>query len=108
MSATSKDKLDEAILRAGSVDYLDLWFITHLVEEVLGTREEPRVREAALDAVGRLLESEKLRAGDLRPPGEFEAWKLDAPDARQRIRRDLAALDRPLGVGDVAWFEVPE
>jgi hypothetical protein len=108
MSAASRDEVERAILRAGLVDYLDFWFITHVVEDVLATRDATLVREAALAAIARLLRAQRLRAGDLRPPGEFEAWTLDSASALERIRNELANLDHPLGVGDVAWFEVPE
>ena len=109
MLATNNERVDEAILQAASVDYLDLWFITHVVEDVLGeAQEEPLIRKTALDAIERLIRAERLRVGDLRPPGEFEAWTLDPTTALERIDRELAALNRPLGVGDVAWFEVPE
>ena len=108
MSAVSEREIDDAILNAGSVDYLDFWFLTHVVDEVLDLTDTPRAEEAALAAVARLLQAGRLRAGDLVPPGEFRPWQLDAAGALERIRRELEALDHPLGVGDVAWFEVPE
>jgi hypothetical protein len=107
-SAADSDEVDRAILRAASADYLDLWFVSCVVADVLRTHEDSRVREATLDAVERLLRAKRLRAGALRPPGEFEPWPLDVTSAVTRIRREYAQLDRRLGVGDVAWFEAPE
>jgi hypothetical protein len=108
MSAPISSRLDDAILRAGRVDYLDFWFIAHVVEDMLGTRDESIVQRSTLEALERLLYAKRLRVGDLRPPGEFEPWPLDANAALSRIRDALAAVDRPLQVGDIAWFEVLE
>lgn len=108
MSAAYSEKIDDAILRAGAVDYLDLWFVSSLVQDVLGEAEEPSVISTTLETVDRLLQRRWMRAGELRPPGEFEPWPLTPSEAVERIGRELQALERPLSVGDVVWFEIPE
>jgi hypothetical protein len=99
-------KIDEAIVRAGSVDYLDLWFVTRLIAELLGESDQITVREVALDAIERLARAGRVRVGDLVPPGEFIPWGVDIDAAVHRVRREAHDLDRPLNVGDIAWLEV--
>jgi hypothetical protein len=107
MSAASERSIDEAILEAGLTDYLDVWFITQVIEDMLGSDDPDEVRPLALAAIERLLRQGELRVGHLEPPGEFVASR-ESPDAAfRRIQAELRNLDRELRVGDIAWFEVP-
>jgi hypothetical protein len=107
MSAVSEREIDLAILRAGSVDYLDYWFISRLVGDLARSPEAGDPGALTIQAVGRLLVSGQLRAGDLEPPGEFVAWPLSPEAAFERVRSRVDELSDELMVGDIAWFEVP-
>jgi hypothetical protein len=107
MSAVSEQDIDSAILRAGSVDYLDVWFISGLVEDLVGSAKSDAV-ELAVEAIGRLLSQGALRAGDLQPPGEFVPWPDDPVAALHRIRAAVRQIEGEPAVGEIAWFEVPE
>lgn len=108
MSAPDVARINTAILQAGSGDYLDLSYLTYLVEETLSSRDTEEIRAKLLEALRRLLSSGQLRAGYLEPPGEFVPWSLTPDQAYDRIETELQRLERPLQVGDIAWFEVPE
>lgn len=108
MSGLDASEIDTAILRAGADDYLDLSYLTYLLEEKLATREPAIVRRVLLEALQRLLMTQQLRAGELEPPGEFVPWSVKPKEAYDRIESAFGALDRPVQVGDIAWFEVPE
>ncbi len=108
MFEIDSEKIDEAVVDLGRVDYLDLWAICRLLEAEFGARAATKSAELALEAVERLLQQGRLRAGDLVPPGEFVPWPHDPATAIGIIRKRFEALDHTLGVGDVAWFEVPE
>jgi hypothetical protein len=60
---SSDARVDDAIVRAGSVDYLDFWFVTKLVSDVLGGAEQARVHEVALDSIESLTREGRLRVG---------------------------------------------
>jgi hypothetical protein len=104
MSATLDLRIDSQILRAGAVDFLDVWFINGLVAETAGVDAESEAPNLTLQAIRRLLLSGRLRAGDLEPPGEFVAWDATPDDAFERVRERWRSLGRSLAVGDVAWF----
>jgi hypothetical protein len=108
MSATSeRRRIDDAIVRAGEVDYLDVWFIAGLAADVAGTADRNEAAIFALEAIHRLLQSGMLRAGELTPPGEFIPWsEQDPAHVYRQVRHRWEALNRPLAVGDVAWFRV--
>jgi hypothetical protein len=108
ISAADRERVEAAILDAGSVDYLDFWFITRLAQSELGPRPPEEIREVVVQAIRQLLASGPLRAGDLEPPGDFVAWREDPAESFDRIRGRVRELDREPQVGDVAWFEVPE
>lgn len=107
-SEADRRQLESAILDAGSVDYLDVWFISRLATQELGPRQRDQLQELVLAAIEHLLESGRVRAGDLVTPGEFVPWPSDAAEAFERVRSEFTALNRDLRVGDIAWFEVPE
>jgi len=102
------EQIEREILDLGSIDYLDVWFISRAVRRLgLATGHE-EVRELCLAALARLLRSGRLEAGDLIPPGEFARWQVPYADAIDRVRKEWEALDRPLQPGDIAWLQVPE
>jgi hypothetical protein len=74
MSSAEAERLKAEILRAAEVDYLDVWFIVGLAQELLGVDDLAGATEIAVDALKKLLTSGALRAGDLVPPGEFVPW----------------------------------
>lgn len=108
MKVPSPDLIDDEILAVGSVDFLDVWFISSTVKRLVPSADEADVRELCLDALERLVASGRVQAGDLYPPGEFSPWPFDAEEAMERIRTEWEELDRPLQPGDIAWFQVPE
>lgn len=108
MSGREAFGLDDAILRAGGEDYLDLSYLTFLAEERLGTRDPAEGRSALLEALRRLLLRGQLRAGTLEPPGEFKSWPLAPEEAYARVEAGLHQIAGSPQVGEIAWFEVPE
>jgi hypothetical protein len=108
MKIPDQKSIDAEILAVGSVDYLDVWFIAGTVKRLVPAADEDEVRELCLDALERLMESGRVEAGDLHPPGEFSPWPFDVNEAMERIKTEWEELDRPLQPGDIAWFEVVE
>lgn len=108
ISEADRDRLESAILDAGKVDYLDVWFISRLAQQEFRALDRGELRNLVLAALEHLLRSEQLRAGDLVSPGEFVPWTLAPEESYDRVRTQITALHRDLKVGDVAWFEVPE
>jgi len=108
MSGREALGLDDAILRAGREDYLELSYLTFLAEEQLATRDSAEVRPALLEALRRLLLNGQLHAGILEPPGEFKSWSLAPEDAYARVEAGLNQIAGSPQVGEVAWFAVPE
>ena len=102
-----RDEIDLSILEAGTVDYLDVWYMSSIIEDVLVTTEHEAVMRETVAAIERLLSIGRLEAGRLVPPGEFEPWPVSDARAAPEIRRAVEALgDRPPQVGEIAWFRV--
>jgi hypothetical protein len=99
--------IDAEILQAGSVDYLDIWFISGSIRRWLAPHaDEERIKALVLDSLRRLLASGRIRAGELYPPGEFSPWPFDTEEAIATVREAWDKIDRPLQPGDIAYFEV--
>jgi hypothetical protein len=105
MSTAEIEDAKDAILRAGAVDYLDVWFISGLVQDVLHLDAAAAALEISVDAIEQLLREGKLRPGDLVPPGEFVPWARSPDDAIALIRHRINMLGHAPRVGDIAWFE---
>jgi len=106
MSQEAKRTIEEWILDDASSDYLDFWIIWVIVTRVIPGLVEAEIRSTALDSIVRLLEHERLRAGELVPPGEFVAWPIPTAEAIRRIRVRVSSLQGPPQPGDVAYFEL--
>lgn len=102
------DVLEDEILAVGTVDYLDVWFITTIARRLHPSAHDGEVRRIVARAVERLLRSGRIRAGDLYPPGEFDPWPFETDEAIHRIHHELAHAAEPLAPGDIAWFEILE
>lgn len=103
---TGAAALQREILKFGGIDYVDLWTIHRLARGVVPTANDSDLQDVILDAIKNLMLSGKLEAGELYPPGEFEAWPMGTTEALRRVREGWTRLDKPLNVGDVAWFHV--
>lgn len=91
--------------RDGAASDLGLWWLANDVRGVIGgTLPEGEVRRLTLEAVGPLLESGDLRAGDVRPDGTFVAWSGRVDEVLARISSEWQALGRQPDIGDVVWF----
>jgi hypothetical protein len=101
-----KRDLIETIRALGQTDYLDLWIITRNARRLLGDEDDEVIRRVVLDVLEELLTNGELVAGELFPPGEFDPWPVDPSEAVARIRSGWDGLERPIQVGDVAWFRV--
>src|SRR6266540_4042858 len=100
MTTPNPELLDDEILAAGSVDYLDLWFITNIVRRLTPSSDENDIRRISIETLERLLESGRVRAGDLYPPGDFSPWPFETSEALERIRHELDELHRDLQPGN--------
>lgn len=105
MSVASRE-IDNAVVNVAEIDYLDLWAVARLLEARFADELGADAIEVALDSVERLVTDGVLRAGDLVPPGEFEAWPEQGGVAIRVIRERADALQTALNVGDVGWFEL--
>jgi hypothetical protein len=106
ISASDRREIESAILAAGSVDYLDVWFVSGVVADHARRMSTDELHDVTLEVLSDLVQAGRLRAGDLEPPGEFVPWPETPAVAAARIREGLRALTGDLGPGDVAWFEV--
>ena len=99
-------ELTENIRALGQTDYLDVWIITRNARRLLRNEDEKVIKRVVLEVLQELLMKGELAAGELFPPGEFDPWPVEASEAMARIRARWDNLERPIQVGDVAWFRL--
>jgi hypothetical protein len=81
-----------------------LWWIADDVRQFRPESAENEIRAETLRALHPLLNRGLLRAVRLLPGGSYQLWEGSVEEQLARIDAEWAALGRPPGIGDIAWF----
>lgn len=81
-----------------------LWWIADDVRQLRPGASEEELRGETLRALRPLLDQGLIRAARLLPGGSYQLWEGSVEEQLARIDAEWAALGRPPGIGDIAWF----
>jgi hypothetical protein len=108
MRIESVADLEKLLLEEMKDDYVGLWEIAQLVRTELGYEHESGIYETTLQVIQDMLMQELIRPGVPTDDGRFKAWPTDPENSFVTISEEWAQLDRPLTVGDIAWFDLTD